>query len=484
MTKIAGRIILLLLIFGASEFSVSAQRYVHLNFGSLIAEMPEAKRADAELEKYQNDLIGQVENMAKTLQADIKVFGEKVQNGQLTPRQQQEQEKNLQERQQQVQTLGQELPKKVEQKRDQLLKPIVEKANRTIETAARENGIQFVFDTSVFNAVLHAEDSFDLAPLVRSKLGLPPRGTFENSTESPNLAFVNSASILAELPEVKSADGQFEALERQLKKKHQDMLARFQADYAEIQRKVDNGELSPLQQEEEDQKLTTRQAEIAQFEKDMVKQLEDRRTGLLTPVYEKVNRAITSAARTNNVQFVFDQGVLLYADENLDLTRPVYQRLGGPAAAAFQTSAPKTGFVNPSATLAYYPLLEEAQNQLEAHQKQLQKKGQDMVDQLKADYVIIQDKIEKGVLSPYQQKEESKKLEKRKAETAQFEKDMVKQLEDKRAELLTPIYTKVNEAIAAAAREKGVQFVFDQGVLLHADPALDLGSAVRRKLGI
>lgn len=149
---------------------------------------------------------------------------------------------------------------------------------------------------------------------------------------------------------------------------------------------------------------------------------------------------------------------------------------------SFSAQAQKFGYVNSAEILAEMPEVKQADANLEALQKQLQKKGQGMVEKLQQDYLAIQQKVEQGLLSPQQQQEEGKKLETRQQEIAKFEQDMVSQLETKRNDLLKPIYDKVNNAISAVAKENGYQMIFEQGVLLYSEPAQDITAKVKAKL--
>lgn len=149
---------------------------------------------------------------------------------------------------------------------------------------------------------------------------------------------------------------------------------------------------------------------------------------------------------------------------------------------SFNAEAQKFGYVDSGAILAEMPEVKNADANLEALQKQLQKKGQGMVEKLQNDYLAIQQKVEQGLLSPQQQQEEAQKLEQRQQEIAKFEQDMVNQLETKRNELLQPIYDKVNAAIKAVANENGYQMIFEKGVLLYSEPAQDISSLVKAKL--
>ncbi len=145
--------------------------------------------------------------------------------------------------------------------------------------------------------------------------------------QAQKFGYVNSAAILAEMPEVKQADANLEALQKQLQKKGQNMLQQLQQDYTALQQRVQGGDLSPKQQEEEAAKLQQREQEIAQFEQDMRKQVSEKRDELLGPIYEKVNQAIEDVAKENGYQFIFDQNVLLYAEDSQNVNDLVKAKL-------------------------------------------------------------------------------------------------------------------------------------------------------------
>lgn len=151
---------------------------------------------------------------------------------------------------------------------------------------------------------------------------------------------------------------------------------------------------------------------------------------------------------------------------------------------ATAVQAQKFGYVNSTALLAELPEVKQAEANLEALQKQLQKKGQSMVEQLQKEYGEIQGQIERGELSPKQQEEAGKKLETQQQEIAQFEQEMMGQIQAKRQELLEPIYARVNEAIAAVAKEGGYTFIFDQNVLLYYEESQDVSDEVKAKLNL
>jgi len=149
-----------------------------------------------------------------------------------------------------------------------------------------------------------------------------------SAAQAQKFGYVNSAALLAELPEVKQADASIEALQKQLQKKGQDMVTQFQTDYAEVQRKADSGELSPKQQDEEAKRLEAAQQKIQQFEQESMQQIQTKRNELLKPIYDKINQAMKEVAEENGLQFIFDQGVLLYYDPSADVSPMLKKKLG------------------------------------------------------------------------------------------------------------------------------------------------------------
>lgn len=153
-------------------------------------------------------------------------------------------------------------------------------------------------------------------------------------------------------------------------------------------------------------------------------------------------------------------------------------------AATASATAQKFGYVNSSEILAELPDYKAAESNLEGLQKQLQKKGQSMVEAFQTEYQALQAEAQQGTMSPKQQQEAAAKLQVKEEEIGQYEQSMMTDLQKKRAELLEPIFEKVNQAIADVAEENGYQMIFDQQVLLYGADAQDVSTLVRAKLGI
>jgi outer membrane protein len=166
------RILLLSAFVALAALAASAQKYGHLNFGILISSLPETQVADKELEAYQLELTSKGTEMATAWQKKAQEFTVKAQSGELTPKQQQSQQAALEQERDEIIGYEQEMQQLMQEKRQELLSPIVEKVEQAIAAVAKENGYVMVFDTSVFNAILFAQESDDLLPLIKAQLNI------------------------------------------------------------------------------------------------------------------------------------------------------------------------------------------------------------------------------------------------------------------------------------------------------------------------
>jgi outer membrane protein len=146
------------------------------------------------------------------------------------------------------------------------------------------------------------------------------------------IGYLNAQAILADMPDMKSAESELEAYAKQLSAKDSVMVVTFQAKAQAIGEKQQKGELAPIQLETEKKKLEEEQAKIQKFEQDMQQELAKKKQEKLQPIYDKVNKAITEVAKENAYTYVMDltTGSLLYADDKNDLQNLVRKKLGLP----------------------------------------------------------------------------------------------------------------------------------------------------------
>jgi outer membrane protein len=155
---------------------------------------------------------------------------------------------------------------------------------------------------------------------------------------------------------------------------------------------------------------------------------------------------------------------------------------------SMSAQAQKFGFVNSGAILEAMPQVKEAESNLEALGKQLQAKGEKMMQDFQLKYQELQRKVDAGEITPKAQEAESSALEEQRQSILAYDQDMQKQLADKRDSLLSPILAQIKTAIDAVAKDNGYTYIFDGspgvGVILYADESTNVTALVKTKLGI
>ncbi|WP_420461378.1 OmpH family outer membrane protein [Neolewinella sp.] len=147
-----------------------AQKYGHLNFAILISELPGTEAAEAELKAFNDAAVAKGEQMVVDLKA--RVAEVEAQREELPPVRVEELRQELSAERDKIVQYEQQMGIDVERKRQELLGPVIQQAREAVEAVAEENGYQLIFDTSRFNTVLYGQDSDDIKPLVRAKLGM------------------------------------------------------------------------------------------------------------------------------------------------------------------------------------------------------------------------------------------------------------------------------------------------------------------------
>ena len=151
--------------------SVNAQKFGYINSALLLAELPEVKVADSQLETYQKQLMSAGETMVKSFETKYSQYAKEAADGLLSKVQMQEKEGELGQEQQKIQAYEVEVQQKILTKREELYQPILDKVKLAIENVGNENGYTMIFDASG-GVLLHANANDDVMTLVKTKLGI------------------------------------------------------------------------------------------------------------------------------------------------------------------------------------------------------------------------------------------------------------------------------------------------------------------------
>jgi len=161
------RTLLLIAIITLGFNSVQAQSKVaHISTDLLLSLMPETKTLNADLEKLSKTYESELKAENDKLEAKLKKYEAEV--GSQTDEVNQQRSVEVQQDRQNLYQASQIAQQDIAKKRDDKLKPILEKARKAIEDVANEQGFTYVLDAST----IIVANGTDLLPAVKTKLGI------------------------------------------------------------------------------------------------------------------------------------------------------------------------------------------------------------------------------------------------------------------------------------------------------------------------
>lgn len=148
--------------------------------------------------------------------------------------------------------------------------------------------------------------------------------------QAQKFGYVNSTQLLMDMPEVKQADSQLEAYQKQLISKGESMVKTFEANYQAYVAEANTGNLSKVQMQSKEGALTTEQQNIAKYEQEVQQKLVLKREELYKPILAKVQTAIDAIGADESYTMIFDtsQGALIHANSSQDLMTKIKSKLG------------------------------------------------------------------------------------------------------------------------------------------------------------
>jgi len=153
----------------AAGQEVSAQaKTAHINVTELMQAMPEMKTANAQLEKISKTYETDYTNMVTEYQNKLKKYDQEAAT--VTEAVNQTRQTEMQDMGQRIQQFQQTASKELQQKREDIYKPIMDKSLAAIQKVAKAKGYQYVLDSSTGGGVLLA-DGPNLLADVKKELG-------------------------------------------------------------------------------------------------------------------------------------------------------------------------------------------------------------------------------------------------------------------------------------------------------------------------
>lgn len=165
------KVILLVACTFALLAKVDAQtlKLGHINSQELLSLMPEMKKAEADLKVYAKSFEDQLETMSKDYQKKMADY--QAQEKTMTDAVKEVKQGEITSLGARIESTQKSAEEKVVAKKQEIFKPLLDKAEKAIKDVAKEKGLDYVFDLST-GSVLVSRDSDNLLPAVKTKLGI------------------------------------------------------------------------------------------------------------------------------------------------------------------------------------------------------------------------------------------------------------------------------------------------------------------------
>ncbi len=165
--------------------TVSAQKIGHVAMDSLVASMPETKKAQDIAQEYLKSLEKEVTTMQSEFQGKYNDYlTNEATYSELLKKTKQEELQSLQER---IEQFKQSAQQDYQKKYAELSKPIYDKAYKAVEAVAKDGGYKYIMDSSA-GFLIYKEASDDVLVVTKKKLATMPVVTLpeaKSSTPSP-----------------------------------------------------------------------------------------------------------------------------------------------------------------------------------------------------------------------------------------------------------------------------------------------------------
>jgi outer membrane protein len=161
--------ILAIAIVGTA-ITLHAQKFGHVSSEQLLVAMPEYDSAQVKVEELRTHYTLEIERIQVEINKKIEEFS--AAEATMSELIKEAKASEIQELQMRLQNYSQTAQQDLQQQGQMVMQPVMEKARKAIEEVAKENGLIYVFDMTQGNPIYASEESMELLPLVKAKLGL------------------------------------------------------------------------------------------------------------------------------------------------------------------------------------------------------------------------------------------------------------------------------------------------------------------------
>ncbi|MDZ7690006.1 MAG: OmpH family outer membrane protein [Balneolaceae bacterium] len=147
-----------------------------------------------------------------------------------------------------------------------------------------------------------------------------------------SIGYMNPQEVLSQLPERAEIEQQLNSFIEQKRSEINQKTTEFQQAVSTYQQNA--ASMSQEQQQKREEELATREQELRELQQSVQQQIQQRRSELMEPIYNRMDEAIATVAQSNNLDFILNEAtgygetIIYYsADQKLNITQEVLNRM-------------------------------------------------------------------------------------------------------------------------------------------------------------
>ena len=157
------------LIFIFFTFSLASQsKIAHIDTYELISNMPKMLEVQKQLEQYSKERMNEVRQMRSAVRTKLELY--KSEADEKKPEENKERLQEIEGMEENIELYEYQIIQDMQKMQEELMKPIYDEAFKVIQEVGKENGFDYVLDSSKNQGVLLA-NGVDLMEKVKIKLG-------------------------------------------------------------------------------------------------------------------------------------------------------------------------------------------------------------------------------------------------------------------------------------------------------------------------
>lgn len=146
------------------------------------------------------------------------------------------------------------------------------------------------------------------------------------------VGYMNPQEVLNQIPERSDIEKELNALVEEKRTELSNRTSEFQQAIADYQQ--NSASMSEAERKKREEELATREEELMEFQQGIQQEIQQRRSELMAPIYNRMDEAIASVAEGMDLDFVlneatgFGETIIFYSsDQKLNITEEVLNRM-------------------------------------------------------------------------------------------------------------------------------------------------------------